>query len=105
MFPRTEASDPRPSRWAAMLRHSLDLVVAFATLRDPEPPPSGAPASAAAAPGPALRRARAGHPHRRPLQPPVRARRPGALPAPSQPCLTPLAARRARRAEGPAART
>jgi hypothetical protein len=101
MFPRTEASDPRPGRWAAALRHSLDVVVAFATLRDAEPPPSGAPASAAAAP----RRARAGHPHRRPLQPPVRARRPGALPAPSQPCLTPLAARRARRAEAPAART
>jgi hypothetical protein len=102
MFPLPSAPDPRPSRWAAKLRHSLDVVVAFATLRDPAPAPAARPAGSAAEP--AARRRGSAHPHRRPLERPVRARRPGALPAASQPCRTPLGARRERRSKARAGR-
>jgi hypothetical protein len=126
MFPHPNSSDPRSSRWAAALRQCLDIVVAFATLRDPEPPPARAyepPPARAYEPRPGRtgepprarsrahsaepgdRRTPAAHPHRRPLHPPARAGRPGALPAPSQPCLTPLSARRPRRSEARAGRT
>jgi hypothetical protein len=103
MFPHPNAPDPRPSRWVAALRHSLDVVVAFATLRDPEPPPLIG-RDAGLSREPAVRRTRTAHPHRQPLQPPSRARRPGAPPARSQPCLSPLSARREHRSMAPADR-
>jgi len=117
MFPHAPAPDTPSRRWAATLRHGLDVLVAFATLRDVGQPstaydavsagPAGAPRRVGAARvaqsvgGP---RAVPAHPHRHPLRPPPRARRPGVLPAPPQPCLTPLAARRRRGPKAPAGR-
>jgi hypothetical protein len=117
MFPTSPTVFPRSSRtWRDVLLRGLDLVVAFATLRDAEEPvagggdsdgdawaaPSGrapdrAVACAAGAPG------NRAHPHRRPLRAPARSRRPGAVRAAAPPCVTPLAARpRRRRAAAPA---
>jgi hypothetical protein len=126
MFPHDDRPDPTPRPWRAALRSTLDLVVAFATLRDADVEADavsgdGAPAAPRAAqsaaatgdhaqhaaaprasgPAPATH---AHHPHRRPLPAPARARRPGApRPAP-QPCLSPLPARTVPRAASTASR-
>jgi len=119
MFPRPHHPfEPAEKRsWRAGLRHALDVVVAFATLADGDPlTPSEPPAprrskplvsarrapstSARSAPSdphgaepPAASRVAHPHPHRRALAAPARSRRPGAVRAAPQPCLTPLPAR------------
>jgi hypothetical protein len=126
MFPRADRATQPARTWAETLRRGIDVLVAFATLRDAEPPSNGAQAP------PDLTRSRASdrfrrgagepkgrpgrsgmpgaspgrdvantepsvHPHRRPVTAPVRARRPGSVRPQPQQCLTPLAARRSRR--------
>jgi hypothetical protein len=81
MFPRSERAT---GTWIDALRHGLDVLVAFATLRDTAPqsgPRSRQPS------GPV-------HPHRHALRAPARSRRPGVVRPQPQPCLTPLASRR-----------
>jgi hypothetical protein len=127
MFPRADRP-ARPARaWSETLRRGLDVLIAFATLRDADTPSNHRPDSSELAPprsangsqrgagertrhqarsGRAAAKAarvlgdeqRAIHPHRRALAAPVRQRRPGAIRPQPQPCLTPLATtRRARR--------
>jgi hypothetical protein len=84
-------SDRSPARrsWRDTLRNAVDLAVAFATLADveildedsPRPPVETAPVVR--------------HPHRAPLRTPIRAGRPGAVAAQSQPCLSPVDGRHA----------
>jgi hypothetical protein len=63
--------------WRERLRHAVDLAVAFATLRDvPEPGSAHEPVDRV-------------HPHRTPLRPPTRPRRPGAAVPRPQHCVTP----------------
>ncbi|MEA2322972.1 MAG: hypothetical protein QOD81_2822 [Solirubrobacteraceae bacterium] len=124
MFPRPEHPAPPARPWRHTLRATLDLVVAFATLRDAESPAEAADRlSAHPAPGERPRHAAMGfdrlstpasgpqqgappahaeHPHRHPLHPPLRARRPGAVRPAAQPCLSPLPARPVARASSPA---
>ena len=67
------------------LLHAVDLAVAFATLRDAEETTS--------APRGNVDRA---HPHRTPLRPPTRPRRPGAAGPRKQHCITPVEGARPR---------
>jgi hypothetical protein len=80
------------------LRRALELVAGFATLRDIAP--TSTPLTATLAHRSPVRQARPlaerSHPHRRPLERAARRRRPGAVAAPDQPCLTPLTRRTAR---------
>jgi hypothetical protein len=138
MFPRADPPAHPARAWADALRRALDVLVAFATLRDADASSDGGPTAreparsmslptapelapsraadrlrrraeeparhvrSSGAVGAKTRRGVAGpehavHPHRRALTAPVRQRRPGAVRPQPQPCLTPLAARRARR--------
>jgi hypothetical protein len=85
MFPRVPQprSGPRPVRDA--LRRAADLVVAFATLEDASSPHDH--------PGDDE-----GHPHRRSLRAPSRARRPGSVRA--RPALCAIASQGGHRASG-----
>ena len=106
--PRAERREPFP-KWRERLRYAVDLAVAFATLRDTEPVrttgTSDETAGAAACSGTRAsadvvgsteNRAETGgpldrvHPHRIPLRPPTRPRRPGAAVPRVQPCLSPV---------------
>ena len=71
---------PRPS-WRDKLRNAVDLAVAFATLADTDP--------SASSPEPVV----VVHPHRTPLRPAPRPRRPGAAAPRHQPCLSPTGRR------------
>ncbi len=76
------ASDPAAARgWRGTAGRALGLARAFLTLDDPDLPGAGAPHGRAEAPA---------HPHRQPLRPVLRSRRPGAAAPRPQPCLTPL---------------
>jgi hypothetical protein len=98
---------PAAGGWLAALRRGLDVVVAFATLRDAEASDGALTARVGgdAGPGPphrprqrpATTAARASHAHRRRLRAPSRSRRPGAVPAPPHACITPLTTSRAAR--------
>jgi hypothetical protein len=146
MFPRHHRSDSAAHGWLDAIRHGLDLVVAFATLRDTEAPldaddmasedgawtrePGVRPATVAGRraaarraeqpdgagrvewadgsrrnrPDPSRQPDRTGappHPHRRPLRPAARTRRPGVVRPEPQPCLTPIVPRRTRTARPP----
>jgi hypothetical protein len=129
MFPRADHSVHPARAWSETLRRGLDVLVAFATLRDAHTPSDYrqdgselAPSRSAngsqrgagersrhhARPGRAAAKIarepggeqRAIHPHRRPLAAPVRQRRPGAVRPQPQPCLTPLATTRGARRPG-----
>src|SRR4051812_11079357 len=98
-------------RWLAGVRRGLDLLVAFATLRDAEWPDDereGLGSHPIASSYPALERPDppsvpgAAHPHRRPLRAARRGRRPGAFPPPAHACRTPLAVKRPARRPDPA---
>ena len=164
MFPRPNRPDRPALAWLDAVRHGLDLLVAFATLRDAEAPPETdettltagiswpradtvPPATAAGRRRAAERAGRpvaterseqstrqraadrseqraadrseqradrsgrraadgaeppAAHPHRRPLRPATRLRRPGAVRPEPQACLTPVVARRTRSTRAPA---
>jgi hypothetical protein len=89
------------STWRARLLRALDVLVAFATLRDVEESAAatGRHALVTASRRPAASTTRgklrgpAGalpHPHRAPLRSPSRGRRPGAVHTAPQPCVTPL---------------
>lgn len=106
----SEPAVPVAARLLAAVRRWLEILIAFATLRDAEAvgdrPFEGIAGRTARSSGGARRLAAApptvppSHPHRRPLRATSRARRPGAVPPDPQPCITPLAAtRRARRPE------
>ena len=102
MFPRPERPHRPAEAWLNALRRGLDLVVAFATLRDAElPPDDGASDDIGRGPRAGDRGA---HPHRRPLRAPARERRFGAVRPEEQHCTTPLAARRVARST-PASRS
>src|ERR1700750_1704886 len=102
MFPRPERPHRPAEAWLNALRRGLDLVVAFATLRDAElPPDDGDERADRFTTGD---RTRDDHPHRQALRAPARARRPGAVRLPEQHCTTPLAARRVARST-PASRS
>jgi hypothetical protein len=98
---------PAGGGWLAALRRGLDVVVAFATLRDAAPSDIALTARVGGdsrprpphrpGPRPTPPAARPSHAHRRPLRAPSRSRRPGAVPAPSHACITPLATSRAAR--------
>src|SRR3954447_3803882 len=88
-----------PPAWRTALSRALDVVVAFATLRDTDEldGPRHRPAAPTAAGGRVTRASapdKHAHPHRRPIAPPPRARRPGTVRPPAQPCTTPVPARR-----------
>ena len=72
---RDRGRHERPSL-GEKLRHAVDLAVAFATLRDESDLDS------------AHEPVGADHPHRTPLRPPTRPRRPGAAVHPRQRCTT-----------------
>jgi hypothetical protein len=96
------AAESTAARWIAAVRRGLDVLVAFATLRDAETA-DGAPERLGHHPattrrpleptGPASPRT-ADHPHRRPLRSAPRSRRPGAVAPPAHACSTPLATSR-----------
>jgi hypothetical protein len=75
-----------PRSWRDKVRHAVDLTVAFVLLEDAEPeqrgPERDAPRSSRESVG-------AVHPHRKPLRPMPRSRRPGEAVRRPQPCLTP----------------
>jgi hypothetical protein len=124
MFPHPNRPDSSAHAWLDAIRHGLDLVVAFATLRDAGEPRSSdgmdpgdaghwpradeiPPVTAAGRRRAAQRRAERNparserpeppvHPHRRPLRPAARLRRPGLVRPEPQPCLTPIVPRRLR---------
>ena len=73
------ASEPSRPTWRDKLRNAVDLAVAFATLADTYP-------SAGAPPAPVD----AVHPHRTPLRPAPRPRRPGAAAHRPQLCRSPV---------------
>src|SRR3954470_6514610 len=90
--PAAEVPERTAGRWLAGVRRGLDLLVAFATLRDAEwaddereglGPDSIASSYPAPDPPRALRPA---HPHRRPLRAVRRGRRPGAVPPATHAC-------------------
>src|SRR4051795_4749559 len=109
-----------PPAWRTALSRALDVVVAFATLRDTDEldGPRHRPAAPTAAGGRVTRASapvKHPHPHRRPIAapaparppprnpppppppptpPPPRARPPGPAPPPAQPCTPPVPARR-----------
>jgi hypothetical protein len=97
--------------WRAAVMRAVDLVVAFATLRDADELPPRVGAVRAAPERPRFVRVaipeRPGrlhaperpHPHRRPLGRPSRTRRSGAVRAQPQACTTPLLTRRHRTRE------
>jgi hypothetical protein len=112
--PAAEAAERTAERWLAGVRRGLDLLVAFATLRDAESGDDererlGQPpiATRRRPPQPLepTRAPRPEHPHRRPLRAGPSGRRPGAVPPPAHACRTPLAVtrppRRRDRALGP----
>src|SRR4051812_50095080 len=97
--PATEAAEPRAGRWLTAVHRGLDLLVAFATLRDAEPAddereslgqhpiaPRRRPPEPPDPPGPAP----APHPHPPPLPAGPRGPRPGAVPPPPPPARPPL---------------
>lgn len=107
MFPSAPDITSERRGWRAAVRRAVDLVVAFATLEDPELDASvqegweafdddarehlrgsARPAHHVTDP----------HPHRRPLRPAVRAGRPGAVPERPTPCV-PAVSHRSRRSE------
>jgi hypothetical protein len=98
--PAAEAPERTGGRWLAGVRRGLDLLVAFATLRDAEwaddareglgQPPIASRRRPPEPPHP-MRAPHPTHPHRRPLR---AGRRPGAVPAPAHACRTPLAVTR-----------
>jgi hypothetical protein len=102
MFPYPERRHQPAGPGVNALRRALDLVVAFATLRDAELPPDDGEERA---PSPGGAGTRGVHPHRRALRGPAHARRPGAVPPQAQHCTTPLAARRVSRAGASASRS
>ena len=126
MFPRPNRPARPAHAWLDALRDGLDLLVAFATLRDAEAPPETDEITCAAGiswpPADTIRPAtaagrrraaeragrpdgtepRAAHPHRRPLRRATRLRRPGAVRPEPQACLTPIVARRTRSTQPPA---
>src|SRR5215218_9775780 len=82
MFPTPSAPRTAPALWREGLRHATDIARAFILLEDPiweddleAHGPLGEPA---------------GHPHREPLRPALRARRPGAAQPREQVCTSPL---------------
>jgi hypothetical protein len=82
MFPTTPDTRTAPPSWRDRLRQAADIARAFVLLEDPiweddleAHGPLGEPA---------------GHPHREPLRPTLRARRPGAATPRPQDCLVPL---------------
>jgi hypothetical protein len=98
--------------WRAAVMRAVDVVVAFATLRDADELSARVGALSAAAPErprfvrvatperPArLHAPERPHPHRRPLGRPARPRRPGGVRAEPQACTTPLLTRRHRTRE------
>src|SRR5215470_16637454 len=95
MFPRPDRPHRTAGTWLDALRRGLDLVVAFATLRDAELPPDDGLDRPVYCDD--RDRATDVHPHRRPLRAPARARRPGAVRTPEQHCTTPLGTRRVSR--------
>ncbi len=84
MFASSSSNTARPS----LLHRALRTAVAFATLEAVvlEPGESAADRGAGSS-GAASGRSPAPHPHRRPVEPPRRERRPGAVRASAQPCL------------------
>jgi hypothetical protein len=93
-----DAAESTAGRFIAAVRHGLDVLVAFATLRDAEAA-DGAQERLGHHPAPRRRPLEphdsapprtATHPHRRPLRPASRTRRPGAVPPPTHACCTPL---------------
>lgn len=75
--------------WRGAAGRALGLARAFLTLDDPD-------LAARAAGAPHARVEPPAHPHRQPLRPVLRSRRPGAAAPRPQPCLTPVARRPAR---------
>src|SRR6476619_1480792 len=82
MFPTTSDTRTAPPSWRDRLRQAADIARAFVLLEDPiweddleAPGHFGGTA---------------GHPHREPLRPTLRARRPGAAMPRPQDCLVPL---------------
>src|SRR4051794_2828446 len=114
--PAPGAPEPTAGRWLAGVRRGLDLLVAFATLRDAEsadderasrgqdPIAPSVPRYRPPAPVEPTRPLREAHSHRRPRRAGPRGRRPGAVAPPPHACRPPLAAarpaRRAHRAVG-----
>jgi hypothetical protein len=104
MFSHLAPSDLPAGRWRHALRHAVSVAVAFATLDDGEAGAEAGGEAANDAPwAPATRRhsppdsqAITAHPHRRPLGPPARARRPAQATPRPQACSTPLALRHPR---------
>jgi hypothetical protein len=76
-----------PRSWRDKVRHAVDLTVAFVLLEDAEPEQHGPGRDA---PRPSRASVGAVHPHRKPLRPMPRSRRPGAAAARPQPCLAPV---------------
>jgi hypothetical protein len=100
MFPTPNNPSEGPARrWRDGLHHTIGTVVAFATLAGAEAPAEGTadPLARPADPPGASTRRPDPHLHRRTLRAPARNRRPGAVRAAPQPCLTPLPARHAGR--------
>ena len=96
MFPSSSALRPPCRAWRQAIRHAVDLAVAFTTLESfsfPRPH------------GPSVDPAAALHPHRRPLGPPPRTRRSGAVPPRPAICIASLrgGAPAPRRTRGPRA--
>src|SRR5437870_3981615 len=82
MFPTTSESRMAPPSWRDRLRRAADIARAFVLLEDPiwedDLEPRGPLGETA------------GHPHRAPLRPTLRARRPGAAQPHPQVCVSPL---------------
>jgi hypothetical protein len=75
--------------WRDALRHAVDLAVAFATLEDADahPEPAG---ESEVRPTSARESVDVRHPHRAPLRPQPRPRRPGAVATRTQACTSPV---------------
>src|SRR6478672_13730484 len=84
MFPTTSDTRTAAPSWRERLRRAADIARAFVLLEDPIWEDD------LEAPGPLGETA--GHPHREPLRPTLRARRPGAATPSPQDCLVPLRA-------------
>ena len=82
MFPTTSDTRTAPPSWRDRLRQAADIARAFVLLEDPiweDDLEAHGPLGETA-----------GHPHREPLRPTLRARRPGAAMPRPQDCLAPL---------------
>ena len=82
MFPTPSEPRTAPLSWRDRLRHAADIARAFILLEDPiweDDLEAHGPLGETA-----------GHPHREPLRPTLRARRPGAAQPRPQVCVSPL---------------